>query len=177
MVFCTACGAEIHETAPFCPKCGAPQRVASAGDGLDRSFIGSIKICFSKYVGFSGRAPRAEFWWWYLFTVLIGIVMLIINGPTYMDYFSAMSQYTADSGLPPPTLSSPGIDIGYLINLALFLPGLAVSVRRLHDTNRSGWWMLILLIPLIGPILLLVWFCTRGTRGNNRFGADQLPAF
>jgi uncharacterized membrane protein YhaH (DUF805 family) len=54
--------------------------------------------------------------------------------------------------------------------LATLLPGLAVTVRRLHDTDRSGWWILIVILPLIGPILLLVWYCYRGTDGNNRFG-------
>jgi uncharacterized membrane protein YhaH (DUF805 family) len=56
--------------------------------------------------------------------------------------------------------------------LAVLLPGIAVSIRRLHDTDRSGWWLLIVLVPLVGAILLIVWYCTEGTRGPNRFGAD-----
>jgi uncharacterized membrane protein YhaH (DUF805 family) len=61
-----------------------------------------------------------------------------------------------------------------IASLGLLLPGIAVGVRRLHDTERSGWWMLLILIPLVGAIVLIVWFCTRGTIGQNRFGADPL---
>jgi len=61
-----------------------------------------------------------------------------------------------------------------LFFLASFLPAISVIVRRLHDTDRSGWWYWIGLIPLVGAILLLVWFCTRGTSGPNRFGPDPL---
>jgi uncharacterized membrane protein YhaH (DUF805 family) len=64
--------------------------------------------------------------------------------------------------------------VSTLFNLAVLLPGIAIGVRRLHDLDRSGWWLLIFLIPLIGPIILLIWFCTKGTEGPNRFGADRL---
>ena len=60
--------------------------------------------------------------------------------------------------------------------LALFLPGLAVSIRRLHDRDKSGWWVLLAFIPLIGAIILLIWFIMRGTQGPNRFGPDPLQA-
>ena len=62
--------------------------------------------------------------------------------------------------------------IGALVGLALFLPSLALQVRRLHDTDRSGWWVLIGLVPLVGVILLIVWWCQDGTPGDNRFGVD-----
>ena len=61
-----------------------------------------------------------------------------------------------------------------IVGLGLFLPTLAVQVRRLHDLDRSGWWILISLIPLVGAIILLVWACTKGTDGENRFGSDPL---
>jgi uncharacterized membrane protein YhaH (DUF805 family) len=61
-----------------------------------------------------------------------------------------------------------------LFHLAVFLPSLALAVRRLHDLDRTGWWLLLALIPLIGEIILLIWFCTRGTVGPNRFGPDRL---
>ena len=60
------------------------------------------------------------------------------------------------------------------MGLALFLPGLAVSIRRLHDLGRSGWYFLLILIPLIGTIILLIWFCMRGTVGPNQYGPDPL---
>ena len=67
---------------------------------------------------------------------------------------------------------SPLADI---FQLGTFLPGLAVAIRRLHDTDHSGWWLLLGLVPLVGVIVLLVWWCTKSTRGYNRFGANPLP--
>ena len=68
------------------------------------------------------------------------------------------------------------VAIGVLVDLALLLPSLAVGVRRLHDIDKSGWWLLIVIIPIIGWVLLLVWVCTKGTLGPNRFGPDPLAA-
>ena len=117
------------------------------------NFMQAITSGFQNYVNFSGRAIRSEYWFWTLFALLVSIVASIL------DY-----------------LIFPHMDISplnSLTGLALFLPGLAVSVRRLHDLDRTGWWLLILL-TIIGGILLLVWFCMRGTVGSNRFGPDQL---
>jgi uncharacterized membrane protein YhaH (DUF805 family) len=90
---------------------------------------------------------RSEFWWFALFNIIVQVVT------TFIDH--GVINY--------PILST-------IATLALILPGIAVSVRRLHDTDRSGWWLLIGLIPLIGAILLLVWYCTKGSVGQNRFG-------
>ena len=99
------------------------------------------------------RAPRAEYWYFVLFTVLVGIGAQILDA----------------------ALLNGSAVFAPLANLALFLPGLAVGVRRLHDRDRSGWWWLIGLIPVVGAIVLIVWFASRGTRGSNRFGYDPLP--
>jgi len=116
------------------------------------NFIQAIKSGFSNYVNFSGRAIRSEYWYWVLFTVLGMIVTEII------DY-------------------AIGTPVTYWIfGLAVLLPGIAVGVRRLHDLDRSGWWLLLSFIPLIGAIVLIVWFCTKGTDGANRFGPDPLGA-
>ncbi len=155
MVFCRACGGTLHSTAPLCPHCGAPQ--GGGGDGITRTFGSSIAMCFSKYATFQGRAPRAEFWWFYLFVIIGMLVTSIIGG-------------VSDSS------ALGGIAYG-LFSLGILLPNLAVSVRRLHDTDRSGWWLLIMLIPLIGTILIIVWFCSRGTRGPNRFGNENGAVF
>ncbi|HZH10451.1 MAG TPA: DUF805 domain-containing protein [Microvirga sp.] len=112
----------------------------------------SISTCFSKYATFSGRAPRSEYWWFALFGVLLSF------GTQILDLF----------------LGFPVLNL--IAMLAVLVPSIAVGVRRLHDTDRSGWWMLLLFIPLIGAIVLLVWFCSRGTLGPNRFGSDPLPA-
>jgi uncharacterized membrane protein YhaH (DUF805 family) len=118
------------------------------------TFGQAISSGFQNYVNFTGRAARSQFWYWFLFAVLASIVSALI------DHF-----------LFPDSYLSP---INSLVGLALFLPGLAVSVRRLHDTDRTGWWILLVLIPLIGAIILLIWFCSAGSSGPNRFGADPL---
>jgi uncharacterized membrane protein YhaH (DUF805 family) len=117
-------------------------------------FTEAICSGFRNYVNFSGRAARSEFWFWFLFTVLASFVAGIIDFASF------------GSGRLWPVSS--------LVDLALFLPGLAVSARRLHDTDRSGWWILLILIPLIGAILLLIWYCTPGKPGPNRFGPAPL---
>ena len=100
-----------------------------------------------KYAVFSGRARRKEFWMYILFYFIIAVVLGIIDG----------------------VIGTGGI-LGGLYGLALLVPTLAVSVRRLHDTNRSGWFILIGLIPLIGWIILLVFYCMDSQAGDNQYG-------
>jgi uncharacterized membrane protein YhaH (DUF805 family) len=117
------------------------------------NFTQAITSGFQNYVNFRGRAARSEFWYWTLFSILASIVGALIDVALF-----------GVAGLSV---------IQNLVGLALFLPGLAVSVRRLHDLDRTGWWMLIAL-TVIGIILLIVWDCMRGTPGSNRFGPDPL---
>jgi uncharacterized membrane protein YhaH (DUF805 family) len=131
-------------------------------------FGAAIKSCFSKYVTFSGRARRSEFWWFVLFNVVCGIIARIL------DWIAGTSFH-----MPTPDGGTASMGYGYIYTvylLAVILPGLAVTVRRLHDRDRSGWWYWLVLIPLVGAIWLLVWFCLRGTRGDNRFGPDPLSS-
>ncbi len=113
-------------------------------------FSQAITSGFSNYVKFSGRACRSEYWYWILFVVLAEIVTSIID-------YAIGTQITTS-----------------LFGLATFLPTLAVAVRRLHDIDRSGWWIIVSLIPLIGWIILIIWYCTKGTEGPNRFGSEPL---
>lgn len=155
MVFCRECGQSMHSTAPICPHCGAPQKpamTAPEGDGIPRTFGSSISICFSKYARFSGRAPRAEYWWFVLFSALVGFVI----------------------GFMASILHSHALHILICIfDLGILLPQLSVAVRRLHDTNRSGWWIWLGLIPIVGTIILFIWYATPGTPGQNQFGAEN----
>jgi uncharacterized membrane protein YhaH (DUF805 family) len=109
----------------------------------------------TKYADSSGRAPRAEYWWFYLLSVVAYIVATILD--SILGNGGALGSY----GL-----------VSILVMLALLVPSLAAGVRRLHDTDRSGWWLLIVLIPLVGAIVLLVFLVLEGTRGDNRFGPD-----
>lgn len=112
------------------------------------NFMQAISAGFSNYVNFSGRAIRSEYWYWFLFVVVVGVVTVIID--SLIGY----------------TITNP------IFSLATLLPGLAVTVRRLHDLDKSGWFILLGLIPIVGAIILIIWFCSEGTRGQNRFGPD-----
>lgn len=119
-------------------------------------FQDAIRSVFSKYVTISGRAPRSEYWWWFLFVLLGQIVFGIIDGALF--------------GASP---ESPGI-LGALFGLAILLPSICVAGRRLHDRDMSAWWLLLALIPIIGFLVLLYFYVTPGTNGPNRFGPDPL---
>ena len=108
------------------------------------SFTDSIRSGFDNYVNFDGRASRPMYWWWVLFAILASIAANIVDAVIGAPIFSI------------------------LVGLGLFLPGLAVAVRRLHDTDRSGWWILIGLIPIIGFIVLLVFLVQKSDPVDNR---------
>lgn len=118
-------------------------------------FSDAIRNGFRNYVTFSGRAARSEFWYWTLFVFLATLVAGILDGAVFHDMQTGPLQA--------------------IVSLLLLLPGIAVSVRRLHDLDRTGWWLL-LMFTLIGIILLLIWDCMKGTTGSNRFGPDPLGA-
>ncbi len=139
------------------------------------SFIESIKSCFSKYVTFKGRAARSEFWFFALFVFLGGLVLQVFM---YMSFDTDAMMAAAQNGTFEPGMSFafpivPMILIVVFL-LVTFLPNLSVMVRRLHDTNRSGWWYWIALIPVIGIFILLYFFVSKGTDGDNDFGPDPL---
>ncbi|MCA3778455.1 MAG: DUF805 domain-containing protein [Burkholderia sp.] len=123
-------------------------------------FSEAVRTVLNKYATFEGRARRSEYWYFTLLSVILSIAAQVIGGGG------------RNGGLITLLL----LGVLCLVSLALLIPGIAVSVRRLHDTGRSGWFLLIALIPLVGGILLLVWMCSRGTEGPNRFGADPIPA-
>jgi uncharacterized membrane protein YhaH (DUF805 family) len=112
----------------------------------------AIRTCFSKYVTFTGRARRPEYWYWILFGVLVAIVAGVLDALLFTNsgVFSALSSF------------------------GLLLPNLAVTARR-HDIDRSAWWILIVLLPVVGAIVLFVFMCLRGTAGLNRFGPEPVP--
>ncbi len=117
------------------------------------NFGQAISSGFSNYVNFSDRAYRSEYWYWFLFVVLGQFVTAIVDSVIGIQLTTG------------------------IFSLVVLLPGIALSVRRLHDLDRTGWWLLLAFVPLVGTIILIVWFCTRGTPGPNRFGPDQLAGF
>jgi uncharacterized membrane protein YhaH (DUF805 family) len=108
-----------------------------------------------RYTDFDGRSDRPEFWWFGLINLIVSLVIWAIG--------------IAAFGFPKGELAA------VLYGLVTLLPALGVEIRRLHDTNRSGWWILIALIPVIGGIILIVFFASAGARGPNRFGPQPPP--
>jgi uncharacterized membrane protein YhaH (DUF805 family) len=120
------------------------------------TFSEAVKSGFDHYVKFDGRASRPAYWWWFLFTILVAVAASIID--------AAIGSFGVISGIA---------------GLALLLPGLSVAIRRLHDTDHSGWWVLIGLIPIVGFIVLLIFYLRQSDPGENRYGpppADGVPA-
>lgn len=114
-------------------------------------FFDAIKSGFSNYVNFQGRARRSEYWFWVLFTILGGFVLGFIDGLMGAEVFGLL---------------------GGLFLLATFIPSLAVAIRRLHDIGKSGWWLLISLIPLVGTIVLIIFYVSDSQPGSNKYGAN-----
>jgi uncharacterized membrane protein YhaH (DUF805 family) len=150
-MFCSKCGKENSDGALYCSNCGASisapilKSTATAfpnASSEQMTFGKAISTCMGKYVDFSGRASRPEYWWFYLFTILLSWGSLIVD----------------NSGV-----------VSGLVNLALLLPALSAAARRLHDTNRSGWWMLIAL-TIIGLIPLIIWLASKGNDRSNDYG-------
>ena len=120
------------------------------------SFMDAVKSSFQQYVGFSGRATRSEFWFFYLSFVVASMGMLVLT---------IVSAFVLDA-----LMGLMGL-LSMVTTLAFFLPSLSVTVRRLHDLGKSGWMFLVVLIPLAGLILLLVWCISDGEAFDNAYGA------
>jgi uncharacterized membrane protein YhaH (DUF805 family) len=125
------------------------------------SFQNAVGLGFQHYFDFKGRSTRSEYWWWLLFVVLAGIALTIV------DMGIGTFNYESGDGL-----------LSGLFKLATLIPGLALGARRLHDINKSAWWLLMwlrffLIIPMIIPVIvLLVWAARQGDNGTNRYGPD-----
>lgn len=157
MAFCSSCGTALQEGVQFCPKCGTPVNSNSGINNhstvaafqsakYEMNVVNAFKrVVFENYANFNGRASRGEYWWYVLASFLVGFVTGFIDGFFGLNIFNILA------------------------SLALLIPGLAVSARRLHDTDRSGWWILIG-FTIIGLIPLLIWYIQASDQTENRFG-------
>jgi len=144
MVFCRGCAKEISTLAVACPQCGAPQATQqSYAQGPAISTGNPYLEALKNYAVFNGRATRREYWLFFLISMGVAFVMGFIDG-----FFE-----------------TGGVLQG-LYNLALLVPSIAVGVRRMHDTDRSGWWLLL-------PIVNLVFLAQDSQPGPNRFGPNR----
>ncbi|WP_409432573.1 DUF805 domain-containing protein [Litorimonas sp. RW-G-Af-16] len=114
-------------------------------------FVEAVKSGFARYVDFSGRSSRSEYWYWTLFTFVVSLALSFLTG--MVEIFGIVSM---------------------IFSLGTLIPSIAVGVRKLHDIDKSGWWLLIAFIPLLGALYLIYLFVQRGTVGPNRFGPDPL---
>ena len=118
---------------------------------LPNPLIGYWKKCvLENYANFQGRARRSEFWWFALANVVVFIALFILGA-----------------------IIKPLIFLAFIYWLAMIIPYIAVAVRRLHDTDKSGWFYLLGLIPFVGGIILLIFFVTDSTRGTNQWGTSE----
>ena len=157
MAFCSSCGTTLQEGIQFCPNCGTSVNPNSGINNqatavtfqtaqYEMNLVNAFKrVVFENYANFSNRASKAEYWWYVLASILVGFAAGFIDGFFGLNIFNA------------------------LVSLALLIPGLAVSARRLHDTDRSGWWILIA-FTVIGLIPLLIWYIQASDQTENRFG-------
>ncbi len=114
----------------------------------------AVSTCFGKYVDFNGRASRPEFWWFVLASIIIVIIAQVLDQIIGTTYVFAIIAY-----------------------LALFLPLTSVTVRRLHDTDRSGWWWWLHILPLIGGIVLFIFEVLASDEGENKYGPNPQGSF
>jgi uncharacterized membrane protein YhaH (DUF805 family) len=126
----------------------APAGYGAPASGGPMPFPEAVRRVLTQYATFTGRARRSEYWWFFLFNAIVSAVASGIDA----------------------VIGFPALQI--VAGLALLVPGLAVGARRLHDTGRSGWWQLLALVPIVGVIVLIVWWATDGHPNPNRWGAS-----
>ncbi|MCL0044044.1 zinc-ribbon domain-containing protein [Dehalococcoidia bacterium] len=174
---CSTCGNCNPGKARFCGECGTPigsadeEYFGTSYQSPTISFTSAIQLGFKRYFDFKGRSTRGEYWWWMLFLPL-GSLILGVTESTVLGRLSPIF-------LEWQILST-------IFRIALLIPSLAVGVRRLHDINRTGWWLLamfgwfLFIIPgLIMTVVLVAWACKRGDSGPNKHGPAPwtVPAY
>lgn len=122
---------------------------------------------YRRYADFSGRSQRKEYWMFALFQFIVAMVLVAVM---FAGGFGSVNEMTGQA--EPGALFYIGIGLLVIFGLGSIIPSLAVGVRRFHDQDKSGWFLLLQLIPYVGGLIVLVFMCLDGTRGPNRFGPD-----
>ena len=192
--YCSQCGTGLPLGAQFCPKCGTQIAVSSFGRaapsqpaqpqpayqpttytpqyayqpaGPQRSAWEWMTLPLKRYADFSGRSQRQEYWMFYL----LNMIVICIFG-AFMLAGIPWSEMQTNSDAQPGPMFFVGLGLLVLWILAMFIPSLAVAVRRFHDQDKSGWFYLLSFIPYAGGIILIIFMCIDGTRGPNQYGPD-----
>mgnify|MGYP003608670626 CR=1 FL=1 len=167
-MYCTNCGNKIDELVKFCPSCGTEVKQTFGHDALNGStdslsevetlslFSTFKKVMFQKYATFSGRASAEEFWWFMLAYGLVNLTNYVIF--YFMHVVTGENIYLIIS-----------VIMNILFGLITIIPTVSLSVRRLHDINRSGWWNLMV-FTLIGIIPLIIMYLLKGNKFCNKYG-------
>lgn len=164
-MFCKNCGVENADSVNFCKSCGGstggsqqninPNNYGAISGGNQKSAWDYYLTIWRKYAVFSGRAQRSEYWYAFMFNIIFLIVAVVLDN------------------ILGTAIAGVGYGLFYFVySLAVLVPGLAVGVRRLHDTGNSGWMLLVSLIPIAGPIWLLILMATDSNPGNNQYGPN-----
>lgn len=180
-MFCDQCGASVLESAKFCPGCGtsiaresstpppppnanseSAKAYAQKLAARKMNFLDSLSHCFLNYARFKGRGSRSEYWYFWLF---VNAANLLFLTPRILYNFEIDTPLSFDNSNGRVFLLAIPI-----FTLLTFIPMLAAMVRRLHDSGHSGWSILLSLIPIVGPIVLLVWTCSAGEPITNKYG-------
>ena len=163
---CPICGADCGE-AKFCHNCGA--RLSETNDNVENfTLISAYKSMFKKYAQFSGRSRRREYWLAYLMNTIIAIGL-------YLIMVIAMLVGVTSSGSPAVLTMVITALLGVLISvyaIVILVPSLAMTVRRLHDIGKSGWFLLLELIPYVGGLILFVFSVLDSQPGENQYGPN-----
>jgi uncharacterized membrane protein YhaH (DUF805 family) len=130
--------------------------------------VNDFILAYKKYAQFNGRSGRKEFWFYVLFYLVVSAILSVIDGLVFGSAGGAMSS----GGLTAQSYSP----LASIFGLVSLVPGIAVSVRRLHDTGKSGWFYLLWLLPIIGWIILLVFYCQKSEPETNAYGAPPSTA-
>jgi len=125
---------------------------------VNKYFIDIIK---NKYAQFSGRASRSEFWYFALFYVILAFIVVLIDTLVINPMLGETASESAQGGI-----------LQLVVALALLIPSISIAIRRLHDIGKSGWWLLIPLVPVIGTLVLLYFYIVDSESGSNRFGTN-----
>ena len=196
LIKCKDCGGMVSPNAVVCPHCGAPLKIMNAqnrsypysflnnnrGDTYSNTqsniikplaqpkvgFVEAIQTCFKKYVDFGGRARRSEFWNFYLFTFIISMCFTTLYSILLALSFDSFN--SVNEGVY--RVANIILIICYLFGLVIFLPCLSVSIRRLHDIGKSGWFYLLGFIPIVGIIILVVWYAKDSDVETNKYGVS-----
>ena len=127
------------------------------------TFLDAIKNAFIKCFDFKSRSSRSEFWYFYLFTTLLGFIGIQIDRLFNLEILGLqLTQNVNEVAIIGPTY--------IFLYFLFFVPSLSLYIRRLHDINRSGWWLLIILVPFVGIVTLIFFWCLKGNQNKNRYG-------